>query len=65
MIDGDGVWKIRKRERVPNIEVVKIEESGHGDIISREFSQWRTVDLPALQNEQSPDKEQHGTTLPI
>ncbi|KAL9601856.1 MAG: hypothetical protein Q9219_002208 [cf. Caloplaca sp. 3 TL-2023] len=38
--DG-GVWRIRKREKGPVIEVSKIEESGHGDILSREFVEWR------------------------
>lgn len=50
MIRSDGVWRIRKRERVPKIEVIKVEESGHGDIISEAFLQWRTVDLPAVHN---------------
>lgn len=26
------------------IEVFKIEESGHGDILSREFIEWRCAD---------------------
>lgn len=41
MITSDGVWRIRRRERSPVIEVFKIEESGHGDILSREFIEWR------------------------
>lgn len=38
---GDGVWRIRRKERSPTIEVFKIEETGHGDIISDEFINWR------------------------
>ena len=41
-ITGEGVWRIRRRERSPMIEIFKNEESGYGDILSREFIQWRT-----------------------
>lgn len=40
-IVGDGVWRIRRRERSSTIEVFKIEETGHGDILSDEFINWR------------------------
>ncbi|KAL8781716.1 MAG: hypothetical protein Q9194_000220 [Teloschistes cf. exilis] len=42
--DGEsgGVWRIRKREKGPVIEVFKVEESGHGDILSPDFIEWRT-----------------------
>jgi RAT1-interacting protein len=40
-ITGDGVWRIRRRERTSTIEVFKIEETGHGDILSDEFINWR------------------------
>ncbi|CZT46342.1 probable Protein RAI1 [Rhynchosporium secalis] len=40
-IQGDGVWRIRRKERSPTIEVFRIEEAGHGDIISDEFINWR------------------------
>ncbi|KAL8972837.1 MAG: hypothetical protein Q9183_000312 [Haloplaca sp. 2 TL-2023] len=39
--DEGGVWRIRKREKAPVIEVFKVEESGSGDILSREFLEWR------------------------
>lgn len=38
---GDGVWRIRRKERTPVIEVFKLEETGHGDILSDEFINWR------------------------
>lgn len=38
---GDGVWRIRRKERAPVIEVFKLEETGHGDILSDEFINWR------------------------
>lgn len=33
----DGVWRIRRKERSATIEVFKLEETGHGDILSDEF----------------------------
>ncbi|KAI9881415.1 MAG: decapping endonuclease targeting mRNA [Pleopsidium flavum] len=50
-ITGDGVWKIRRRERSSVIEVLKQEESGTGDIISPEFLAWRK------QRESNGDKK--------
>jgi len=38
---GDGVWRIRRQERSPIIEIFRIEETGHGDILSDEFINWR------------------------
>ncbi len=40
-ITTNGVWRIRKRERSPLIEVFKNEEHGYGDILSAEFVEWR------------------------
>jgi RAT1-interacting protein len=40
-IVGDGVWRIRRKERSPTIEVFRIEETGHGDIVSDDFINWR------------------------
>ncbi|MCJ1307932.1 decapping endonuclease targeting mRNA [Agyrium rufum] len=39
---GDGVWRLRRRDRSPVIEVFKIEESGYSNILSEEFIQWRS-----------------------
>lgn len=41
-ITTSGVWRIRRRERSPVIEVFKNEDSGHGDILSPEFVEWRS-----------------------
>jgi RAT1-interacting protein len=38
---GDGVWRIRRKERSPAIEVFRVEDTGHGDILSDEFINWR------------------------
>ena len=40
-IVGDGVWRIQRKERSGNIEVFKVEETGHGDILSDDFIKWR------------------------
>ena len=40
-ITTHGVWRIRKKERSPVIEVFKVEETGYGDILSSEFVEWR------------------------
>ncbi|KAI9826826.1 MAG: decapping endonuclease targeting mRNA [Thelocarpon impressellum] len=40
-ITGEGVWRISRRERSPVIEVVRVEESGVGQIVTPEFMEWR------------------------
>ena len=40
-ITTNGIWRIRRRERSPVIEVFKNEESGYGDILPPEFVEWR------------------------
>ena len=36
------MWRIRRRERSPVIEVFKQEETGYGDILLPAFVEWRT-----------------------
>lgn len=45
-IQSDGTWRIRKKEKSSVIEVFKIEESGHGDILSSTFMNWRSQPQP-------------------
>jgi RAT1-interacting protein len=40
-ITEDGVWRIRRKERSSTIEVFRVEETGHGDVLSDEFINWR------------------------
>ena len=40
-ITTNGVWRIRRREGSPVIEVFKNEESGYGDILPQKFVEWR------------------------
>ena len=48
---GDGVWRIRRKERSSAIEVFKVEDAGHGDILSDEFINWR---IKLAMNRQQP-----------
>lgn len=40
-ITEDGIWRIRRKERSSTIEVFRVEETGHGDVLSDEFINWR------------------------
>ena len=35
------MWRIRRRPRSQAIEVFKVEESGHGSVLTDEFINWR------------------------
>lgn len=49
----DGVWRIRRKERSPSIEIFKLEKTGHGDILSDEFINWR---IKLAMNQNKPDE---------
>jgi RAT1-interacting protein len=36
-----GVWRIRRQERSPIIEVSKVADHGTGNVISQDFLKWR------------------------
>ncbi|SPJ74840.1 Protein RAI1 [Fusarium torulosum] len=40
-INDEGVWRIKREPQSPIIELFKVEEIGHGDILSDEFKNWR------------------------
>ena len=40
-ITTEGVWRIRRQDKSPIIEVFKLNESSYGGIVSREFLDWR------------------------
>ncbi|KAI4178555.1 MAG: hypothetical protein L6R41_008334 [Letrouitia leprolyta] len=46
--DG-GIWRIRKREKVPVVEIFKVEESGYGDILLENFVKLRNREDRDLQ----------------
>lgn len=46
-ITQEGTWRIRKREKVPVLEVFRVEETGTGDILSQAFLNWRSQEFPS------------------
>ncbi|GKT77847.1 LOW QUALITY PROTEIN: rai1 protein [Colletotrichum tofieldiae] len=59
-INDDGVWRIRRRAGEPNIEVFKIDEAGHGELLTDEFINWRIKlsmksTAPELESEPEPE----------
>lgn len=68
-ITGDGTWRIRKREKVPVLEVFKVEESGTGDILSQAFLNWRTEEMPSIRDGDAkdtfPDHSNSNGTKPV
>ncbi|KAI2608399.1 RAI1-domain-containing protein [Hypoxylon fragiforme] len=40
-INDEGVWRIRRKPHSGTIEVFKVEEVGHGNILTDEFINWR------------------------
>ena len=47
MVIGDGIWRLRKLEKSSTLELFKLEESGHGSILSENFLQWRRIGMRA------------------
>ncbi|PHH89784.1 hypothetical protein CDD83_5273 [Cordyceps sp. RAO-2017] len=41
IVTDEGVWRIARRPQSPLIEVYRVEATGHGDILSDEFKDWR------------------------
>ena len=56
-ITTEGVWRLRKRSNVPVLELFKVEETGHGDILSQSFVEWRTDIIS--QGEPTHDDTKH------
>ncbi|KAF3483613.1 uncharacterized protein GIQ15_02937 [Arthroderma uncinatum] len=42
IVNSDGVWTIRKAAKSNHIEVCKVQETGHGNILTPEFIEWRS-----------------------
>ncbi|KAI1310036.1 RAI1 like PD-XK nuclease-domain-containing protein [Xylaria venustula] len=40
-INDEGVWKIRRRAGSSTIEVFRVEEAGHGNVLTDNFINWR------------------------
>jgi RAT1-interacting protein len=52
-INDEGVWRISRKPQAPAIEVYKVEETGHGDILSDDFKNWR-IKLALQQQDSNP-----------
>ena len=48
VVTGEGVWRLRKLEKMSTLELFKLEETGHGSILSERFLQWRNTGLPVV-----------------
>jgi RAT1-interacting protein len=46
------VWRISRKPQSPIIEVYKVQDTGHGDILSEEFKNWRIKLALKQQDEQ-------------
>ncbi|KAK2004540.1 RAI1-domain-containing protein [Colletotrichum falcatum] len=55
-INDDGVWRIHRRAGKPNIEVFKIDEAGHGEVLTDEFINWR-IKLSMRSTAPKPEPE--------
>lgn len=62
VVFGEGVWRVRRRERSAVIEVFKVEERGTGDILSREFLEWRMGQQEREGQKQDGDEDVVGVT---
>jgi len=40
-INDEGVWRIRRASKSHTIEVFRVEETGHGNILPDDFINWR------------------------
>ncbi|KAI0122881.1 RAI1 like PD-XK nuclease-domain-containing protein [Xylariales sp. AK1849] len=40
-INDEGVWRIRRQAKSDTIDVFRVEEAGHGKILTDEFINWR------------------------
>lgn len=69
-VNDEGVWRIKRARGADFIEVFRIEEAGHGNIITDEFMNWRIkLDLskskppdPRSPAAQEPTPEQQQPT---
>ena len=44
-ITSDGVWRIRHKQKAASVEIWKMEDSAHGNILSPDFKSWRQQTL--------------------
>ncbi|SPQ21096.1 ea58651c-63cb-4e9a-b861-5e966caefd4e [Thermothielavioides terrestris] len=62
-INDDGVWRIRRQRGASHIELFRVEEAGHGSIITDEFMNWRIkLELSKAKPPDLPPESAHEPT---
>ena len=72
-ITDEGVWRIRCAPKSQYIEVFKVEEVGHGNIITDEFMNWRIKlslgdsigNIPMFSQETEPEAKEGPPTATV
>lgn len=66
IITSEGVWRIRREQSSPVIQIFKYESSGYADILSPEFIEWRNQ-VPNTKDSAitSPDGKDGKNSKPI
>ncbi|KAL2152519.1 hypothetical protein VTH82DRAFT_5703 [Thermothelomyces myriococcoides] len=59
-INDEGVWRIRRQQKSNSIELFKVEEVGHGNIITDEFMNWRIKLSLCKMKATEPESSQTG-----
>ncbi|KAF9881138.1 hypothetical protein CkaCkLH20_01288 [Colletotrichum karsti] len=62
-INDDGVWRIRRQPGSPEIEVFRVEEAGHGQILTDDFINWR-IKLAMKSTAPEPEPEPEPESVP-
>ncbi|KAK4167980.1 RAI1 like PD-XK nuclease-domain-containing protein [Cladorrhinum sp. PSN259] len=59
-VNDDGVWRIRRQKGASEIEVWRVEEAGHGEVLTEEFMNWR-IKLDLIMEGKKKSTEEGGT----
>lgn len=60
VIRGGGVWRIRREAGGRDVEVFKLTDHGHGEVLSDEFIEWRNSDAMKAIDEQALQRAQQA-----
>lgn len=60
-INDEGVWRIRRLPKAREIEVWRVEETGHGEILTEEFMNWRIkLEMRQQAEKQAQNEDEDG-----
>ncbi|KAK4148111.1 RAI1 like PD-XK nuclease-domain-containing protein [Dichotomopilus funicola] len=62
-LNDEGVWRIRRPHKASYIELFKVEEVGHGNLITDDFMNWR-IKL-SLSKDRPPDAQEPAAEAPL